>query len=134
MGSSCYKPNSSQGGDGKPRVSVSINEMAGLPGIRQPGLFLARTVQLQRHHGAITDRPKNQADPWVSPETGLGNQKDVVMLTPLICIVSEESSSLEDLQRHLTQHGLQGVRSVRRTEALRFFEKVKPDLAIIYSR
>ena len=56
------------------------------------------------------------------------------MLTPLICIVSEESSSPEDLRRHLTQHGLQGVRSVRRTEALKFFEEVKPDLAIIDSR
>lgn len=56
------------------------------------------------------------------------------MLTPLICIVSEESSSPEDLTQRLTRHGLQGVRSVRRTEALRFFEEVKPDLAIIDSR
>ncbi|PIU52601.1 MAG: hypothetical protein COS90_10665, partial [Deltaproteobacteria bacterium CG07_land_8_20_14_0_80_60_11] len=56
------------------------------------------------------------------------------MLNPLICIVSEESSSPDDLRQRLTRHGLQGVRSVRRTEALRFFEEVKPDLAIIDSR
>jgi len=103
---SSYKPNPSRCGDEKPRGSVIINEMAGLPGNRQPGLFLARRVQPKGHHGAITDRSKNQSGPWVSPETVLGNHKDVVMLTPLICIVSEESSSPEDLRQRLTRHGL----------------------------
>jgi DNA-binding NtrC family response regulator len=87
-----------------------------------------------RLDGAITGWSKNYPDPCVSPETGLRNQKDVVMLNPLICIVSEESSFPADLQRHLIQHGLQRVRSVRRIEALKFFEEVKPDLAIIDSR
>jgi len=87
-----------------------------------------------RLNGAITGLPKNQPGPRVSPETGLDNPKEVVMLNPLICIVSEASISPDDLQGRLTQHGLQGVRSVRRTEALRFFESVKPDLAIIDSR
>ena len=56
------------------------------------------------------------------------------MLTPLIYIVSEESSSPENLQQRLTEQGLKVMRSGRRTEALRFFETVKPDLTIIDSR
>ena len=50
------KPNPPQDGDGKPRISVISNEMAGLPGIRQPGLFLARRVQPKGYHGAIPCR------------------------------------------------------------------------------
>jgi DNA-binding NtrC family response regulator len=56
------------------------------------------------------------------------------MVTPLICIVSEESSTPENLQQRLTEQGLKVVRSGRRTETLRFFKEVKPDLAIIDSR
>ena len=100
---SSYKPNTPQDGDGKPRVSEIINEMAGLPGKGSLAFFLRGTCSLKgitalsravlrretsedfraachgliphRLDGAIADRSKNQPGPYVSPETVLGNQR-----------------------------------------------------------
>ena len=56
------------------------------------------------------------------------------MVNSVICIISEENSTPENLQQRLMERGLKVVRSGRRAEALRFFKEVKPDLAIIDSR
>jgi len=70
--SSSYKPNPLQGGDGKLRISVIRNEMAGLPGVRRPGFLwrLAEFVPAGKQDVSQSKRYLRESENWHQTSRG----------------------------------------------------------------